>query len=47
VCSRHGAALNRAAQLGGATVLPPSEVGSASIALVTDPAGNVVGLVKG
>ncbi|MFN2543752.1 MAG: VOC family protein [Actinomycetota bacterium] len=41
------AALDKAEQLGGKTVMPPAEVGPVSLALFTDPAGNRVGLVKG
>jgi uncharacterized protein len=42
------AALDKAEQLGGKTVMPPMDVpGGPSIAQFTDPAGNVVGLVKG
>lgn len=41
------AALDQAEQLGGTTLMPPSKVGIAEIALFADPAGNVVGLVKG
>lgn len=42
------AALDKAESLGGKTVAPPMDVpGGPSIAQFTDPAGNVVGLVKG
>jgi predicted enzyme related to lactoylglutathione lyase len=42
------AALDKAEQLGGKSVMPPMDVpGGPSIAQFTDPAGNVVGLVKG
>jgi predicted enzyme related to lactoylglutathione lyase len=42
------AALDRIAELGGSTVMPPMDVpGGPSIALFTDPAGNKIGLVKG
>ncbi|MHB8467480.1 MAG: VOC family protein [Acidimicrobiales bacterium] len=41
-------ALDKAEKLGGKTVMPPMDVpGGPSIAQFTDPAGNVVGLVKG
>jgi hypothetical protein len=42
------AALDSAEKLGGKTVMGPMDVpGGPSIAQFTDPAGNVVGLVKG
>jgi hypothetical protein len=42
------ASLDKAEQLGGTTVVPPTDVpGGPSIALFSDPGGNVVGLVKG
>ncbi len=43
------AALDKAEQLGGKTVMPPQEVPGAnvSLALFTDPDGNRIGLVKG
>ena len=42
------AALDKAGQLGGTTVMPPMDVpGGPSIAQFSDPEGNVVGLVKG
>jgi len=42
------AALDKAERLGGKTVMAPMDVpGGPSIAQFTDPAGNVVGLVKG
>ena len=39
--------LDRAEQLGGTTVMPVTELPQVTIALVSDPAGNMVGLVKG
>ena len=42
------AALDKAGKLGAKTVMPPMDVpGGPSIAQFADPAGNVVGLVKG
>lgn len=42
------AALDKAGELGGQTVMPPMDVpGGPSIALFKDPQGNTVGLVKG
>jgi uncharacterized protein len=42
------AALDQIEKLGGKTVMPPMDVpGGPSIAHFTDPAGNLVGLVKG
>lgn len=42
------AALDKAEQLGGTTVMPPMDVpGGPSIAQFTDPEGNRIGLVKG
>ncbi|HKG24680.1 MAG TPA: VOC family protein [Thermomicrobiales bacterium] len=41
------AALDRAGHLGATTLLPLSDVGNVSIALFSDPAGNVVGLLQG
>jgi predicted enzyme related to lactoylglutathione lyase len=42
------AALERAEELGGKTVMPPSDVpGGPSLAQFEDPDGNMVGLVKG
>ena len=42
------AALDKAGQLGGTTVMPPMDVpGGPSVAQFSDPEGNVVGLVKG
>jgi hypothetical protein len=42
------AALDKAEKLGGKAVMPPMDVpGGPSIAQFTDPAGNVIGLVKG
>jgi uncharacterized protein len=42
------AALDNAVALGGAVVMPPTDIpGSVSIALFSDPAGNIVGLLKG
>lgn len=41
-------ALDKIAELGGQTVMPPMDVpGGPSIALFSDPAGNKIGLVKG
>ena len=41
------AALDKAEKLGGRTVLPPSAVpGGPSLALFTDPAGNLIGLMQ-
>lgn len=38
-------ALDRAEELGGKTILPPSEVpGGQKLAMFADPAGNIVGL---
>ena len=39
--------LARAERLGGKTVLPPTELPQVTLALVADPDGNVVGLIKG
>jgi uncharacterized protein len=42
------AALDNAVALGGAVVMPPTEIpGVVSFALFSDPAGNIVGLTKG
>jgi uncharacterized protein len=42
------AALDKAEQLGGKTVMPPMDIPDGpKIALFTDPAGNTVGLVTG
>jgi uncharacterized protein len=42
------ASLDKAEQLGGKTIVHPTDVpGGPSIALFSDPQGNVVGLVKG
>jgi predicted enzyme related to lactoylglutathione lyase len=42
------AALDQAERLGGKAVMPPMDVpGGPSIAQFTDPAGNLIGLVKG
>lgn len=42
------AALDKAEGLGGKTVMPPTEVpGQVTFALMSDPAGHIVGLVKG
>lgn len=42
------AALDKAGELGGTTVMPPMDVpGGPSIALFSDPEGNKIGLVKG
>jgi predicted enzyme related to lactoylglutathione lyase len=38
--------LDRAVKLGGNAVMPPSDVGTVSIALFSDPAGNVFGLYR-
>lgn len=40
------ATLDRAEQLGGKTVMPPSDMGDFAIALFLDPAGNVAGLMR-
>jgi uncharacterized protein len=41
------ATLDRAAELGGETVLPPTEVpGTVSLAVLKDPEGHTIGLVK-
>jgi hypothetical protein len=41
------AALDKAEKLGGKTAMPPMDVpGGPSIAQFTDPAGNLIGLVK-
>jgi predicted enzyme related to lactoylglutathione lyase len=39
-------ALDKAEELGGSVLLPPSEMGQVAIALFADPAGNVIGLIK-
>ena len=40
------AALAKAEKLGGKTILPPSEVpGGPKLAMFSDPAGNVIGLI--
>ncbi len=40
------ATLNKAEKLGGKTILPPTEVpGGPKLAMFTDPAGNVTGLL--
>jgi predicted enzyme related to lactoylglutathione lyase len=42
------AALDKAEQLGGQTVMKPADVpGGPKLAMFTDPAGNVIGLAKG
>lgn len=42
------AALDRAGQLGGKTIMPPMEIpGAATIAMFADPQGHVIGLIKG
>lgn len=42
------AALDKAERLGGTTVMPPMEIpGAVTLAQFRDPAGNVIGLVKG
>lgn len=42
------ATLNKAEKLGGKTILPPTEVpGGPKLAMFTDPAGNVTGLLLG
>ncbi len=41
------AALDQATALGGTTVMEPGDVGGVSIAQFADPAGNVIGLIKG
>ncbi len=42
------AALDKVGQLGGTTVVPPMDVPNGpTIAFFTDPAGNMVGLMKG
>jgi hypothetical protein len=41
-------ALDKAESLGGKTVMPPMDIPDAvSLAMFTDPSGNVIGLVKG
>jgi predicted enzyme related to lactoylglutathione lyase len=41
--------LDRAEELGGKTVMPPSEIPGTGVmlAMFTDPSGNVIGLSKG
>src|SRR5690348_8938167 len=39
--------LDKAARLGGTTVLPPTDMGDFWIAMFSDPAGNITGLTKG
>lgn len=39
--------LDRAQQLGGTTLLEPTETGPVSLAMFADPDGNRIGLVKG
>ncbi len=42
------AALDKAGELGGKTIMPPMDVpGGPSIAMFSDPDGNKIGLVKG
>lgn len=41
------ATLARAERLGGKTLLPPTELPDVTLALLRDPEGNIVGLVKG
>lgn len=42
------AALDKAVALGGAVVMPPTDIpGVVSFALFSDPAGNIFGLTKG
>jgi predicted enzyme related to lactoylglutathione lyase len=38
--------LDKANSLGAQTLMPPTEVGSITMALLSDPAGNITGLVK-
>jgi predicted enzyme related to lactoylglutathione lyase len=40
------AALDRAKELGGKTVVPPVEIPTGSFAWFADPEGNIVGLFK-
>lgn len=40
--------LDKAEQLGGKTLMPPTEIpGAVTMALFADPAGNVTGMIKG
>ena len=39
--------LDEAEKLGGKTVMPPTDMPEVSLAMFSDPEGNVVGLVKG
>ncbi len=40
--------LDKAERLGGKTVLPPTEIpDTVTLAMFTDPEGNLIGLVKG
>jgi predicted enzyme related to lactoylglutathione lyase len=42
------ASLDQAVALGGTVVMPPTEIpGVVTMAMFTDPAGNVVGLIQG
>jgi uncharacterized protein len=41
------ATLDKAEQLGGRTILPPTELPNVTIALFADPEGHVVGLASG
>jgi uncharacterized protein len=42
------ASLDQAVALGGSVVMPPTEIpGVVTMAMFADPAGNVVGLIKG
>lgn len=40
--------LDKAEKLGGKTIMPPTEIpGAVTMAMFTDPEGNVMGMVKG
>ena len=41
------AALDQAVALGGAVLMPPEDIGPVVLAQFADPAGNVIGLLKG
>ena len=41
------AALDKAVSLGGKVVMEPADLGMIQLAQFTDPAGNLIGLVKG
>jgi predicted enzyme related to lactoylglutathione lyase len=41
------AALDRAEELGGRTIMPVTELPQVTIALFADPEGHVIGLAKG